>query len=82
MADATATKQVTLEELLSDMPRNWGRWGDDDEIGCLNFLTSKEVLRGVRRSAKARCSRSDSRWAARWGIPSSLSGQGAPRRPG
>jgi kynurenine formamidase len=48
MAEATATKQVTLEELLSDMPRNWGRWGDEDEIGCLNFLTSEEVLRGVK----------------------------------
>jgi kynurenine formamidase len=23
--------------------KNWGRWGDDDELGALNFLTSEEV---------------------------------------
>jgi kynurenine formamidase len=46
MADATQT--ATLEEMLADAPRNWGRWGADDEIGSLNFLTSEEVLRGVK----------------------------------
>ncbi len=35
-------------ELLQDAPKNWGRWGADDEIGALNFLTNAEVLRGVR----------------------------------
>jgi kynurenine formamidase len=39
------TKNVA--ELLADAPKNWGRWGDDDEIGALNFLTVAEVLRGV-----------------------------------
>jgi kynurenine formamidase len=42
-----ATKATTLEELLKDSPKNWGRWGEDDEIGCLNFLTPEEVLRGI-----------------------------------
>jgi kynurenine formamidase len=37
-----------IADLLRDSPRNWGRWGDDDEVGALNFLTSAEVLRGVR----------------------------------
>ena len=37
-----------VRELLADAPRNWGRWGEDDEVGCLNFLTQAEVLRGVR----------------------------------
>ncbi|WP_439639285.1 cyclase family protein [Nevskia sp.] len=37
----------TAAELLKDAPRNWGRWGADDEIGGLNFLTQAEVLRGV-----------------------------------
>ena len=46
MTDATQT--ATLEEMLADAPRNWGRWGSDDEIGSLNFLTSEEVLRGVK----------------------------------
>jgi kynurenine formamidase len=44
-----ATQQTqSLEDLLADAPSNWGRWGDDDEVGCLNFLTAEEVLRGVQ----------------------------------
>jgi len=48
MTDETNTKQTTLHELLADAPSNWGRWGPDDELGALNFLTSQEVLRGVQ----------------------------------
>jgi kynurenine formamidase len=49
-----SSKASTLNEVLKDAPKNWGRWGDDDEIGCLNYLTPQEVLRGVRhvRSGK------------------------------
>jgi kynurenine formamidase len=42
------TQAQTLDDLLKDSPKNWGRWGDDDEIGCLNFQTPEEVLRGIR----------------------------------
>jgi kynurenine formamidase len=42
------TEQQTLEAVLADLPKNWGRWGDDDEIGCLNFQTPETVLRGVK----------------------------------
>ncbi len=38
---------ISLEELLKDAPSNWGKWGPDDEVGSLNYLTSAEVLRGV-----------------------------------
>lgn len=31
-------------ELLAGAPNNWGRWGPDDEIGALNYLTSREAL--------------------------------------
>jgi hypothetical protein len=48
MADQTTTKQTTLHELLADSPKNWGRWGPDDEVGALNFLTPAEVLRGIQ----------------------------------
>lgn len=42
-------KQVpAVSELLRNAPRNWGRWGDDDEVGSLNFLTRAEVLRGIK----------------------------------
>ena len=27
--------------------RNWGRWGDDDQIGCGNFLTPESTRRGA-----------------------------------
>lgn len=37
----------SLGELLKDSPKNWGRWGDDDEVGCLNHLTPEVVLRAV-----------------------------------
>jgi hypothetical protein len=41
-------KAVDHTEILKDAPKNWGRWGADDEVGCLNFLTDGEVLRGIR----------------------------------
>jgi kynurenine formamidase len=37
----------SVGDLLRDAPSNWGRWGDDDELGSLNFLTAAEVMRGV-----------------------------------
>jgi kynurenine formamidase len=36
-----------MGELLKDAPKNWGRWGPNDQVGALNFLTADEVLRGV-----------------------------------
>jgi hypothetical protein len=47
-AKAMAAKPIHFSELLKDAPKNWGRWGKDDEIGGLNFLTKEEVLRGIR----------------------------------
>lgn len=51
MSDSTPP----MRELLGDdAPSNWGKWGPDDELGCLNYLDAGEVLRGVRhvRSGK------------------------------
>jgi len=36
-----------VRELLEGSPKNWGKWGKDDEVGSLNYLTSVEVLRGI-----------------------------------
>lgn len=33
----------SLHALLGDAPRNWGRWGNDDEVGALNYLGPREV---------------------------------------
>ena len=41
-------EQHSVEDLLRDAPSNWGKWGDDDELGSLNYLTPAEVLRGVQ----------------------------------
>jgi len=38
----------TVSELLGpDAPLNWGKWGPDDEVGSLNYLTPAEALRGA-----------------------------------
>lgn len=42
-----AKKVPTVAELTQGLPKNWGRWGAEDEVGSLNFLTQAEVLRGV-----------------------------------
>ena len=42
------TDVPTMDEVLKDAPKNWGKWGEDDEVGALNYLTTDEVFRGVR----------------------------------
>jgi kynurenine formamidase len=41
-----------MTDVLADAPTNWGKWGDDDEVGALNYLTVDEVMRGVRHIQK------------------------------
>lgn len=38
---------MDLMELLAQAPTNWGRFGEADEVGGLNFLTPQEILRGI-----------------------------------
>lgn len=47
MSDGSAVP-ATREVPGSDAPSNRGRWGPDDELGCLSHLDAGEVLRGVR----------------------------------
>ena len=39
----------TQDEVLSyfDKLSNWGRWGDEDELGTLNFLSPAKTKRAV-----------------------------------
>ena len=75
---AEATGQKTLDDLLADSPKNWGRWGDDDEIGALNFLDAGEVLRGV---AARQAGQGLHAAACRWATPAATRcGPGAPAR--
>ena len=32
---------------VADDVRNWGRWGDADELGTLNFITAEKVAEGA-----------------------------------
>ena len=52
---STATKPVpSLGVLLRDYPKNWNRWGPDDEVGALNYLGGANVLEAAKliRSGK------------------------------
>ena len=44
----TPTAVTTLVDLLADSPTNWGKWGDDDEVGALNYLGPEQVLAAVK----------------------------------
>lgn len=36
-----------LKDLLKGLPKNWGKWGDEDEVGSLNYLDAEQVLKGI-----------------------------------
>lgn len=46
MSEATSVPAVG-DVLGSDTPKNWGKWGDDDQLGSLNYLDADQVLRGI-----------------------------------
>jgi len=55
---------------------NWGRWGDDDELGTLNFLTPERV------SGAARLARSGLVVSCAWPTDAAAAGEaGAPHGP-
>jgi kynurenine formamidase len=37
-----------------DLPTNWGRWGADDQLGTLNFITAAARVRGVAAATEGR----------------------------
>lgn len=47
-AETVASQSADVEELLADLPDNWGKWGDEDELGALNYLGSEEMFEGAR----------------------------------
>jgi kynurenine formamidase len=46
-AEPETTSVPSLDDLLADSPSNWGKWGDDDEVGSLNYLGPEQVLAAV-----------------------------------
>lgn len=45
---------TTPPALDANTPTNWGRWGADDELGTLNFITDAARARGVAEARAAR----------------------------
>ncbi len=43
----TEKQAPLLGELLADAPKNWGKWGPDDEVGSLNYLTPDTVVKAM-----------------------------------
>jgi kynurenine formamidase len=44
---AAEETESDVTALLDGLPDNWGRWGEDDELGALNLLGSEEAYRGL-----------------------------------
>jgi kynurenine formamidase len=44
------TKKYTKQDVLdmAERLKNWGRWGSDDEVGALNFITSEDIVAAAR----------------------------------
>ena len=33
----------------AEEPKNWGKWGPDDELGVLNYITPEDIRHRARR---------------------------------
>lgn len=49
-------QQFTIEDVraLGKRLSNWGRWGQDDELGTLNFITPEKIVRAARLVRRGR----------------------------
>ena len=48
MTETAATPPGMGDFLGSDTPSNWGKWGPEDEVGSLNYLTPEHVIRAAQ----------------------------------
>lgn len=53
MPDADATTEADVVGYLESMS-NWGRWGDDDQLGALNLLTPDKIRAAAALVAEGR----------------------------
>jgi hypothetical protein len=53
-------QKYTKRDVLAEAARlkNWGRWGPDDEIGALNFVTPADIVAAARLVRRGRVFRS------------------------
>ena len=43
-------KRYTRQDVLDTAERlkRWGRWGPDDEVGAVNFVTAEDIVAAAR----------------------------------
>ena len=46
--DGDTPNSTLMERLQEDAPNNWGKWGEGDKVGALNYLTDEQVLAGAQ----------------------------------
>jgi kynurenine formamidase len=49
---ALAQEAGDIADLFEDLPTNWGRWGEEDELGALNLLGSEQAFDGMRAATR------------------------------
>jgi kynurenine formamidase len=47
LSTVAVAQQTPMDNLQSDAPTNWGKWGDDDQVGALNYLGQPQVKNGA-----------------------------------
>lgn len=47
MCVKSPSASADVAKLLEGLPKNWGKWGPDDEVGALNYIDPAQILKGV-----------------------------------
>lgn len=47
-ASTALAESSPIEKLQQDMPNNWSKWGEKNQVGALNYLDKTQVLRGIK----------------------------------
>lgn len=51
--DTVAAETPDVADLLEGLPKNWNRWGPDDELGALNLLGSEAAFDGMEAATRS-----------------------------
>jgi hypothetical protein len=54
LMSAPSLAETGMERMQKNAPSNWGKWGENDEVGALNLLGNEQVLQAAKaiRSGK------------------------------
>jgi len=54
LTPAAPVTLATFDEMFEEI-KNWGKWGADDELGTLNYITPDKIAAAARLVRKGRC---------------------------